>query len=124
MQYNYYEAVKNDLTVLLNEYNYSDYETIEDLREAIYNDAWTNDNVTGNGSGSYTFSTREAWDNLGDNLDLMEEAAATFGDEPIIRDEWDHGAEWWDVSIRCYLLDSVLNELMDEIADDFDEAHQ
>ena len=124
MLYNYYEAVKNDLSDLLNEYNYADYETIEDLREAIYNDAWTNDSVTGNGSGSYTFSTREAWDNLGDNLDLMEEAAAAFGDEPTIRDEWDHGPEWWDVSIRCYLLDSVLNELMEDIADDFDEAHQ
>ena len=114
--YDYYEAVKNDVIDYIKE-NYTDEEIQAGLdEEELYNSCWISDSVTGNGSGSYTFCTATAWDNLGSNLDLMEEAAACFGDEPIIKDEWDHGPEWWDVSIRCYLLSGAISEALEELS--------
>lgn len=40
--------------------------------------------------------------------------AAEFGYEPIISDGYEHGAEWWDVSIRCYYLGQAIAEVLDE----------
>lgn len=96
----YREEVKTDLLAYAREYLEYDKEA---TAEKIMDDAWTADNVTGNGSGSYTFNAYEAQQNLTDLiwdeelLDLFRE----FGYERVPMEE---GAETIDVSIRCFLL--------------------
>lgn len=86
---------------------------------ALADDLWADDNVTGNGSGSYTFSRAEAARNV---------AEAIWSDEfAEILDEWDldagklfgDGPEAVDVTIRCYLL----GEVCQDVAERFAEAH-
>ena len=83
---------------------------------------FTDDSVTGNGSGSYTFSTYEAEENICHNLDLLGEALEEFGSgaDYLIT----HGAEAADVTIRCYLLGECIAAALEEIEDDFNEAHE
>lgn len=122
MKYNYYEAVKNDVAD-----NIGEYYTPEELREELQNGnrqeveerlndkMWTDDSITGNGSGSYTFNTYEAEENLAHNWDEIERTAAEFGYTPEIKDGYEMGPEWWDVSIRCYYLSQAIAEVLDEI---------
>ena len=121
-EYNYMEAVKEDvMEYVKNEIDFSDFETIEELEEKLNDDLWTCDSVTGNASGSYTFSTYQAEENLCHNWDLLQEALEEFGNEenPI-----EKGAEWCDVTIRCYLLGQAIAEVMEEIEEDFNVAHE
>lgn len=124
-RYDYFSAVKEDVkNVVMNEYNYS--EELKEDRQAfedkLNEDLWTNDSVTGNGSGSYTFSTWKAEENLCHNLDLLQEALNAFGCD---LSDISNGAEFCDVSIRCYLLgqtiSEVLNELEEELFEDKEE---
>lgn len=123
--YNYYEVMKDDIKEWLddhqvnsyNGYDIDDYDDPDELKEDIYNDLWTADSVTGNGSGSYTFNTWQAEENLCHNMDLLKEACDEFGCD--LSNAIERGAEYCDVTIRCYLLDQVLNEVLDE--DRFDE---
>ena len=100
-----------------NGYDLDDYDCPDDLREAIYNDLWIADSVTGNASGSYTFNAYEAEENLYHNMDLLKEACDCFGCD--LANAIERGAEYCDVTIRCYLLDQVLSEVLEE--DCFDE---
>lgn len=122
--YDYREAVKDDVR------NYiAENITIEaykgqrdELEEMLNEDLWTADSVTGNGSGSYTFSTWEAEENLCHNLDLLEEALDEFGsDKGYLLEE---GAEAADVTIRCYLLSSAISEVLDEYEDELTEDEE
>ena len=72
------------------------------------------DSVTGNASGSYTFNTWQAEENLCHNLDLLKEACEEFGSDCNILES----AEGCDVTIRCYLLSSALHEVLDELEED------
>ena len=122
MTYNYYEAVKDDVLDYINEnINLEDYETLEDLEEYLNDELFTEDSVTGNASGSYTFSSYKAKENICHNLDLLREALQEFGYDPGYLLE--NGAEAADVTIRCYLLGSVISEVLDEIEDEFEELH-
>lgn len=113
--YNYYEAVKEDVKeyinneIDLNEWN----EDREGLEEKLNNDLWTEDSVTGNGSGSYTFSRWQAEENLSHNLDLLAEALEEFGENESYL--FKRGAEWADVTIRCYLLGSTIAEVLNKL---------
>ena len=114
MKYDYYENVKEDVK----EYILENYEKdeIEGLAfDELYDDMWTADSVTGNGSGSYTFNTWEAEENICHNLDLAAEAYEEFGYDGV---KFEDGAEAIDVTIRCYLLGQVLNEVLDELKGD------
>lgn len=79
--------------------------------EKLYDDAFVSDQVTGNALGSYTFSTWEAEENLCHNMDLAIEAYTEFGYDGINT----NNAEWVDVTIRCYLLSEVFDEVIDEL---------
>ena len=96
----------------------------QELEERLFDEFWADDSITGNGSGSYTFSTYEAEENLAHNFDLLEETAAEFGIEPTIQTGYEHGAEWWDVSIRCYLLPQAISKALDEIEDDLGAGNE
>lgn len=120
--YNYYEAVKNDvLNYIENNIDYTDFESLEDLEERLNNDLWVSDEVTGNGSGSYYCNAWKAEEAICHNLDLLSEAMKEFGcDFNLLK----QGAEAADVTIRCYLLYGAIAEAMEEIEEDFEEAHQ
>ena len=115
--YNYNEAVKADVKEYIQD-NYTTVEIIdglahrEEFDQHLYDEMWTADSVTGNGSGSYTFNTWQAEENLCHNMDLLADALADFG---CGLDYIEKGAEACDVTIRCYLLGSALAEVLDEL---------
>lgn len=123
--YDYEQAVKDDVRYWIDEHiDFDDWDDWDDLRDHVYDECWVDDGVTGNASGSYTFNAWRAEINLCHNMDLLEEAADEFGGD---LGEWvERGAEYCDVSIRCYLLSSavcdVINELQDEIDLEQDET--
>ena len=120
--YNYYEAVKEDIENYVNEeVNFSEFEDLEELDQYLNDTLWTNDSVTGNYSGSYTFNRVVASLYVLDNMDLLEEAAEEFGIDSadigihFLAEDW----EWFDVTIRCYLLSQCITEVLVEYADKF-----
>lgn len=122
--YNYYEAVKDDVREYIeNEINLNEWKgNRERLEEKLNDDLWTCDSVTGNASGSYTFNTWKAEENLCHNLDLLEEALDEFGSDKGYLLE--NGAEAADVAIRCYLLGSTIAEVLDELEDELTEDEE
>lgn len=119
--YDYREAVKDDILTYIEEnIDFKDFETLDDLAEQLNDDLFVEDSVTGNASGSYTFSNYEAEGNLCHNLDLLGEALEEFGCGPDYLIE--KGAEACDVTIRCYLLGGCISEVMEEIEEEFEEA--
>ena len=115
-KYNYREVMKNDIKQAIKEYMEWENVSIEDLDIDTLNDyLWTDDSVTGNASGSYTMNSALAKKFVLDNEDLQVEAIKGFGlDSEDIADKL-HDWEYWDVSIRCYLLYEVLQDVLDEL---------
>ena len=115
MDYNYRDAVKNDVKeyikneIELDDWRGKRYELYDYLNETL----WTEDSVTGNGSGSYTFNTYKAEEYLCHNLELLGEALREFGNDAskLLSD----GAEACDVTIRCYLLGEGIGNAIEEI---------
>jgi hypothetical protein len=119
-RYDYLEVVTNDVKGYIeSEITMSDYSDRDELEEYLNEVLWTNDGVTGNGSGSYTFNKWEAEENLCHNLDLLGEALNEFGCEASYLVE--KGAESCDVAIRCYLLNQAISAALDELWEDEDE---
>lgn len=84
----------------------------DELEEVANDMLWTNDAVTGNGSGSYWFSTYKAEEALCHNWDILADAIKEFGgDVDILR----QGAEACDVTIRCYLLGQAISAAIDKL---------
>lgn len=126
--YDYREAMTEDVKQwITDEVNLADWtEDREGLEQQLNGNLWTADSVTGNGSGSYTFNRVQASLYVLDNMDLLQEAIEEFATDPatvgdkFISEDW----EWFDVIIRCYLLGSVISEVLDEMEEngDFDES--
>ena len=127
MQYDYLENVKEDVkTAILDNCTkeeiknaFKSLEARDELYEKLYDDLWIDDSVTGNASGSYTFSTYQAEEYICHNLDLLGEALEEFGESES--DALSRGAEFCDVTIRCYLLGSAIKEALDELEEDLEE---
>ena len=123
MSYDYRMAVLEDVKKYINdEIELTEWKgDRKRLEEKLNRDLWIDDSVTGNGSGSYTFNTYEAEENIAHNLDLLEEALDEFGSDHgyLI----DNGAEAADLMIRCYLLSDAISEALDDLEseDAFDE---
>lgn len=123
MSYDYREAMQDDIREYINnEIDTTKYMGNRDeLEEKLNDDLWTNDSVTGNGSGSYTFNSYKAGEYVKDNIDLCREMIQEFCidaetvAEKFLDEEW----EYFDVSIRCYLLGECISAVLDEI--DLDE---
>ena len=116
-RYDYYEAVKEDaITAIIENVNWNGVEYLDD-KDKIYYDLWIDDCVTGNGSGSYTFSTWEAEENVCHNLDLLGEALSEFGCDGREM----NGAEWADVTIRCYVLGQIIGGAIEEARERIEE---
>lgn len=119
MEYDYRETVRDDVIEQIkdgykeNSLRLYKEEGREALEEYLNEELWIDDQVTGNGSGSYTFNTWEAEENLCHNMDLLAEACDEFGQD--IGETVKRGAEYCDVTIRCYLLGSAISEAIDEL---------
>ena len=120
MDYDYLEHVTSDVLDAIRE-DYTEDEVSakllkeEDFAEELHEQFWDSDSVTGNLSGSYTFSTYKAEEYLAHNWSLLIEAAEAFGQEAIISESWENGAEFWDVTIRCYLLGQAISAALEEL---------
>ena len=119
MEYDYRETVRNDVIEQVkdgykeNSLRIYKEEGREALEEYLNNELWVDDQVTGNASGSYTFNTWEAEENLCHNMNLLEEACDEFGQD--VGEAVKRGAEYCDVTIRCYLLGGAISEAIDEL---------
>lgn len=115
--YSYHEAAAEDIRrYIADEINLADFSSVEELDEHLNEVLWTEDSVTGNASGSYTFSTYKAEENLCHNLDLLAEALQEFGcglDYLLNK-----GAEAADVTIRCYVLSACIAQVVEEYAEE------
>lgn len=128
MNYNYFEAIREDVREYIEE-NYTAEEIRENLKnreeweEKLNDDLWTEDHVTGNASGSYTFSTATAEEYVKDNLSLCIEAMITFGyeaktfGEKVYEEEW----EYLDVTIRCYLLNGAISDTLNDLEKELED---
>lgn len=116
--YNYLEAVTEDVREYINnEINRADWIDDRDrLEEKLNDNLWSDDSVTGNASGSYTFNAWQAEENLCHNMGLLEEACSEFCDDmgELVK----RGAEICDVIIRCYLLSQAIADVLEELEND------
>ena len=118
--YDYREEMKNDIMDYIND-NYPDIQVTPDNRdeweEKLNEELWIADSVTGNGSGSYTFNSYKAKEYVMDNTDLCSEALVNFavGSEEIADRFLQEDFEYFDVTIRCYLLGEMIETVLDEL---------
>lgn len=124
--YDYREAMTEDVKEWIKE-NIDLTEWTEDregLEQQLNNDLWIEDSITGNASGSYYCNSYNAEESIAHNWDLLNEALDEFGQNNI--NVIEKGAEWADVTIRCYLLGFVISDVLDEMEEngDFDESEE
>jgi hypothetical protein len=115
-QYDYFKSVKEDIQEKLNDWfddhNIEDYSCIDDIVKDVHDEFFIDDSITGNASGSYTFNSWQAEENLCHNMDLLKDALNEFGGD---LNNYIDSAESCDVTIRCY----VLGQVIDEVVEDF-----
>ena len=122
-RYNYLEAVTADVVEYIkNNVNPSDYDSREELEEALNDELWTVDSVTGNASGSYYCNAWRAEEALSHNWDLLAEALEEFGQDGT--DILKQGAEAMDVTIRCYLLGQAIAEALEELEEELEYTEE
>jgi hypothetical protein len=132
MKYNYLEAMESDILEYISE-NYTEEETRENLEtranrdkwaEELHDDLWAHDRITGNASGSYTFNSYRAQEYVTYNGDLLREALQEFCTEAetiaekFLDEEW----EYFDVTIRCYLLYRAIENALDSLEENLDDS--
>lgn len=116
-RYDYREAMREDILdyirigIYLDDWRGKRHE----LEEALNDQLWIEDGITGNASGSYFFSAWKAEEAIAHNWNLLAEAMREFEDDcnPI-----EKGAEWCDVTIRCYLLGECIAAVLDGLEDE------
>lgn len=92
------------------------------LGEKLNEDLWIDDGVTGNASGSYYCNSYKAMQAVMDNMELLQEALDEFGADyadigrRFVAPDW----EYFDVTIRCHLLPSIITAVLDDIEADGD----
>lgn len=117
MAYDYYANVKDDvLTYINDEIRPGEFWDRDELESHLNDTLWADDSVTGNCSGSYTFNSAKAKEYVMENPDLLREAYEEFDckdrlGEDFIEENW----ESMDVTIRCYVLNSCINDALDKI---------
>lgn len=109
--YDYRQHVAEDIAEYLQDnYPQINKDTIRNISfdefyDVLYDRLINVDYITGNGSGSYTFNTVQAEQNLVGNWNLLEEAVAELAPHANILSK---GAEWCDVLLRIWVLSSSL----------------
>lgn len=117
--YDYYAAMRQDVRNAIEEgYSLDEWRgRRDDLEEKLNEDLWIDDGVTGNASGYYYCNSYKAMQAVMDNMGLLQDALREFGADyadiglRFMAGEW----EYFDLSIRCYLLSSVVADVLDDI---------
>ena len=112
-KYNYKDHVSDDVREYISKHYTREElkelaDNLEDLGKKLHDKMWMADSVTGKRSGSYTCNSWLAEEFLCHNLDLLQEVGGVFGELDIT------DPEGCDVSIRCYLLEKCINEVLNE----------
>lgn len=118
--YDYHQAVLEDvIEEIWQEEPWKECNDRDELSDKLNDELWLYDSVTGNGSGSYTFSRAKAEECVRGNNDLIREMVGEFGiDRAEMADRFMDGDwEWFDVSIRCYLLGWAIHYALDLLQD-------
>jgi len=95
----------------------------DSFEEHLFDEFWIDDSVTGNASGSYTFSRSDALDNVSSDFDTVVEACKEFCvdastiAEKFLAEDW----EYFDVTARCYVLGNAISEALDDIEKEVEE---
>ena len=122
-KYNYLENVTADAkAAILENLNDWDFADREELEEISNDELWVDDSVTGNGSGSYTFNREAAKEYVtrsDDGMDTLRDAVCDFDCEheafsAFLEGNW----EYFDVTIRCYLLLQAISAAIDELEEE------
>ena len=111
----YIEQVAADAIEAIERGDYDDRSDIDDVMD----DMWTDDGITGNGSGSYTFNTWKAQEYVKDLLfddEFVNECEGLCID---MGDLLKQGAESIDVTARCL----ALGYARDDIEQAWNERH-
>lgn len=120
--YNYYEevlqAVKEEAA---NNYTPEMLEPVDldDYAEKLNDALWVDDSVTGNASGSYFCNAYRAEEALTGNWGLASAALSEFGCNDV--NPFERGAEWVDVTIRCYWLRDCIADYIEQNEDELTE---
>lgn len=119
--YDYRKAIREDIKNAIednkNYWDNWDEMDADEKREFLNDELWCDDSVTGNGSGSYTFNAAKALDNISGNEDLITDTVSDFGISAETVAEHLTDWEYWDVSIRCYLLAQEIENVLDEMGE-------
>lgn len=119
--YNYYEEVLQAVKEAAeDEYTPEMLEPVDldDYAEKLNDALWVDDSVTGNASGSFFCNTYKAEEALAGNWELAAEALECFGDDV---NPFKKGAEWVDVTVRCYSLSQCIADYVKNNEDDLTE---
>lgn len=119
--YSYKDVVRSDVREWIDDHK----EVLQDVDrhdvfDVVYNACWIDDNVTGNASGSYTFSRYEARKNFFNDEDSEEYIDQMIEDgftcrESVGKAVQESNLELLDVLIRCWLLCDAVTEVLDEM---------
>lgn len=121
--YDYHAEIRNDVRNYIQENEIKvTFSNRDEIEEKLNADLWLDDSVTGNGSGSYTFSAWQAEENLCHNWGLLEECAEEWGED--VGRLFARGAEVADVCIRCYLLAGAISDVLDEVCEEEEEEEE
>lgn len=121
--YNYLENVTNDAKIaILENMDMWEWRNRDELEEAANDALWTDDAVTGNASGSYTFNREAAKEYITqseDGLHTLQDASSEYCCEheaftAFLENDW----EYLDVTIRCYLLSQAISAAIDELEEE------
>ena len=108
-KYNYLEEMKNDIVFYCQDNNI-DLNSYKEEPGNLVDELWDVDCITGNGECGYA-EPHECAQFLTYNLELAREALEEFCVEKIPRDKDIY--KYLDASIRCYLLNRAVYELID-----------
>ena len=114
MTYDYEKAVLNDVKKVIRYYDceISECSDLDEVRYCLMDELWSDDDVTGNGSGMYVRTRKEAEENLSGNMELLVEAIETWGDHVEDYKKALLEPETGDVMVRCYLLDESIEKAL------------
>ena len=122
----YLDMIEDDVREWINDnVDLDEYKGNRDaLEEKLNDELFNEDSVTGNASGSYYCNAYKAEEDIANHWDLLAEALEEFGYDDLPAPKMlDKGAEWCDVTIRCYLVGEAIRNVLDELEEDgkFDE---
>lgn len=88
-----------------------------EFEEWLIDRLYNQDSITGNGSGSYTCNSWEAEQHIRDEFDMFLDMVKDFDYSAEQVGTWFLNEEWetMDVLVRCWLLPSVIAEVLDDI---------